>query len=172
MVKLFKIMNRKRFVAVLVCFVLSLTSAIWLEQYYYRTSQLVMDVDGFSNVLHAKETLAAGILHDIRSSVTKNNVSVLYDDKKLYETSKLNDLSFMVYEGEELLFWSNDIVDVSNVDKFPFKKTFFLKTNNTYCECIQLFHKKYRTAPEVPSTGAVPTAFRSFCLLNTGLTRF
>ena len=144
MVKLFKIMNRKRFVAVLVCFVLSLTSAIWLEQYYYRTSQLVMDVDGFSNVLDAKETLAAGILHDIRYSVTKNNVSVLYDDKKLYETSKLNDLSFMVYEGEELLFWSNDIVDVSNVDKFPFKKTFFLKTNNTYCECIQLFHKKYR----------------------------
>ncbi|MCK9156107.1 MAG: HAMP domain-containing histidine kinase [Paludibacteraceae bacterium] len=142
--KFSKLVTRRRMFFFLICFVLSLASAIVLEQFYYRTSQLVMDIEGFSNVLHAKEKLASDVLHNIRTTVTKENVAVLYDDVSLYETSENNDLSFMVYEGDELLFWSNDIVDVSNVDKFPFKKSFFLKTNNTYCECIQLFHKKYR----------------------------
>lgn len=124
--KFSKLVKRRRMIFFfLICFVLSLASAIVLEQFYYRTSQLVMDVEGFSNVLHTKEKLASDVLHNIRTTVTKENVAVLYDDVSLYETSENNDLSFMVYEGVELLFWSNDIVYVSNVDKFPFKKSFF-----------------------------------------------
>ena len=117
---------------------------IFFEQRYYGTSQPEMDVSAFSNVLHAKESTVKETLAQLRNDVESVGIEMLYSNEHLYQLSEENDLSFLIYEGDSLLYWSNDIIDVYQVSRFPFKRGFMLRTNTTYCECIQLFSKKYR----------------------------
>lgn len=117
---------------------------IVLEQHYYGTSQPEMDVRGFTETLHRKEALANETLKEIRTQLEADGLSALTANERIYRVSEENDMTFLVYLGDTLIYWSNDIFDVYQVSKFPFKRNFMMRTNSAYNECIQLFSKRYR----------------------------
>lgn len=138
------IFKKWRYMLFLVLILIFSGLGIFWEQRYYGTSQPEMDVSLFSEVLHAKESLAKSTLSKIKSRVESGDLESLYSDEHLFQLSEDNEISFFVYQGDTLLYWSNDIIDVYQVSRFPFKRGFMLRTNTSYNECMQLFTKNYR----------------------------
>lgn len=139
-----KIGRKWQYVLLLVLALFFSGLGVLFEQRYYGTSQPEMDVSEFSETLHKKEALAVETLGGIRKLLEADRLSALASDENVFRLSEENDMTFMVYMGDSLLYWSNDIIDVYNVNRLPFKRSFVLSTNSTFNECIQVFVKKYR----------------------------
>lgn len=133
-----------QYITLLLLILLFAGSGIFWEQRYYRTSQPEMDLSDFTATLHAKERLANETLSELKKTVGDGRLTSLYSNERIFKLSEDNDIAFLVYRGDTLLYWSNNIVDVYKVDNFPFKRDFMLRTNNSYNECIQLFINNYR----------------------------
>lgn len=140
----FSLSSSTNFVGWLSICALCLFFTMGVEYLHYRSSLQTIKQDEITRVLRQKEMLSEQIMTQIRHVLAIGNVSDLYDRDDLYEISKSNEISFLVYKGNELLFWTNNDIAIQGVEGFDFAKEFYYLSVNAHVIVMQSFYKEYR----------------------------
>ena len=110
----------------------------FFESLYHHTAERPVDFAAFESTLHKKERLAMEALQNVKKEVDKSGVGYLYRSQKLYEDSESNEMCLLVIRNDEILFWSNNSIDLSfGLDSIT-QSSFFVETANCYVEGLQL----------------------------------
>ena len=114
------------------------------EYFFYSTSVFQVNQEEFSRILHEKETYAEQTLERIRDVLGNEDITALYQMKDLYEESERREVSFHIYQGDQLEFWTNNVVALHGVSNFSFASEFFYVTDNAHVVVLQSFFREYR----------------------------
>lgn len=110
----------------------------FFEALYHHTAERPVDFAAFESTLHKKERLAMEALQNVKKEVDKSGVGYLYRSQKLYKDSESNEMCLLVIRNDEILFWSNNSIDLSfGLDTLT-QSSFFVETANCYVEGLQL----------------------------------
>lgn len=116
----------------------------FFEMLYLQTANRQIDYARFEEELHKKERLANDVLQQVKLDVEKFGVAFLYRSQKLYEISEKNGMCVLVIRNDDVLFWSNNSIDLSFGLDSIFKPSFFVETGNCYAEGLQVQGDVYR----------------------------
>ena len=95
----------------------------------YRTSPVrAIDVAAFQQQLQRQEKVAYGTLLDLRDRMRTAPADSLVD----YPFPD-DDISYYIIEDDELVFWSDNRLDIRGVDVHRFKDWHFVELPNAYC---------------------------------------
>jgi len=109
-----------------------LTSGIIFGTIYRTSPNRAVNIERFQKELHAKEALVFSTLHELHELLADNSADVLinfpFPD---------NEISYYVVENGELIFWSDNQLDISGVDMREFSDcSHFIHLANAYCVVI------------------------------------
>lgn len=123
---------------------LSLLFFFLFEYLFYSTSVFKVDKNEFTRTLKEKEAYSEQVLDQIKSTIESEGLTSLCQQKNIYNESEQKEISFQIYQGDQLEFWSNNVVALEGVSKFNFAKEFFYETDNSYVVVLQSFFREYR----------------------------
>jgi len=99
----------------------------------YRTSpNRAVNIERFQKELHTKEALAFNTLHELREMLADNSADVLINFP-----FPNNEISYYVVENGELIFWSDNQLDISGVNMRDFTDcSHYVLLPNAHCVVI------------------------------------
>ncbi len=98
-------------------------------EYFYQTSpQRVVHFNQFQSKLISKELSTARILKQMSNLLDNHSVNELINF-----SFPDDDISFYVYRGNELIFWSDHHLDVSSISLNDSVELHFVQLPNAYC---------------------------------------
>lgn len=103
-----------------------------------------VDVVRFQNVLQEKETYAREEMAVLHRKIQSNHLDEVFHETRLYEESEKKDVSFHIYKGEDLVYWSNNLIALKSVSKLDGLKDPFVTTDNADAVVLQSFCREYR----------------------------
>lgn len=126
-------------------FSISLSLALLSTFAYDSVSYKQVDVKKFQSKLHEKEEYADATIKKICTIIERQGVEKVFGEKNLYETSRINQVTFHIYKGENLIFWSSQRLSLQNgISDFPYDKIFLDETDEAIVEVRQSFIREYR----------------------------
>ncbi|HEY5592659.1 MAG TPA: ATP-binding protein [Paludibacter sp.] len=102
-------MNKKTNRVLFFALLLSLATGLVCDYFYRDSPQHVINTANFQNQLKEKETQAAKTLDDLQQIIIHSSI-----DSLIHYPFSNNDISYYVFEKDELVFWSDNNLDISN----------------------------------------------------------
>lgn len=118
----------KKTLSLLSLFIISLTIGLVCSYFYDQSPETLININRFRTELSKKETEADKGLNLISDLVDSNSIDSLYG----YKFNK-EDLSFYLYDDSNLLFWSDNHLDIDELNPKAVDSTFFVQLPNAYC---------------------------------------
>lgn len=114
------------------------------ENLFYSTSVFQVNQEEFYKTLQEKETYAEETISRIKEVLGNEDITALYQMKDLYEESERREVSFHIYQGDQLEFWTSNDVALRGVSDFNFASEFYYVTDNAHVVVLQSFFREYR----------------------------
>ena len=119
-------------------------ASIVTQEVYNRSLYHPIPIKRVQTVLYEKESYARSVLTNFRKALQSGHLERVYEDENLYEESEKQEISFHIYKGEDLLYWSNNIVALRDVDKLDNLPLPFVRADNADVVVLQSFCREYR----------------------------
>lgn len=141
---IFSTKERRKLAIPLLLSLLCFAIGLFTQYIYFKDSLRTVDVSAFQNVLYGKEDFSKMWMERIRKKIAEGQLPAIYNDKSLYDESEKNEVSFHVYKGDSLIFWTSDVVGVQNDIDFDLGKSTFVRCDNMSMVAMQSFFREYR----------------------------
>ena len=118
----------KKFVSniyfVLAVLVLTATMALVSDYISYTRSQKSLDLTEFNNTLHKKQTIAMDLLTKMMQE-TGGNLEKLQNNPFYIQQSQNNGIECRVYRNNDLIYWTDNEINVDSLSAIPDKSEFY-----------------------------------------------
>lgn len=98
---------------------------------YYISPRHVIHLKEFQTVLNSKEKEAAFTISEMIEAVCDENLDTL-----LNITYNDQDISYYIFEDDELIFWSGNHLDISGLNAFDFMELHYIELPNAHCAVL------------------------------------
>lgn len=122
--------RRKRIILYITFFVL-IALGISSSVFYRISPYYAIDLQKFQQELNRKERLAINTMKELRSILAESPV-----DSLIKYSFHEEDITYYVFENKELVFWSDNELDISNVNSFDFTEWHYIQLPNAYCAVL------------------------------------
>ncbi len=132
--------NRKKYLCIIVAFVVALVAGIVCDALYRTSNTWEVPVAKFQKTLLEKDAVADSTLRLLASAVRAGNLTPI--DVLPNEAS---DIVYYIFDGDKAVFWSDNKLDVSNLvpNKIAIEKDNFCYANNAYCVAQSMQVERY-----------------------------
>lgn len=127
-------------VGAVLCFVMGAIT----QHFYFQDALKQLDVVTFQQRIYEKEEFSSKWMKYLREKLASGDFSDIYANNTLYKESTDNEVTFHVYRGDSLLYWSSDAFGVQSNINFDLGKSAFLRVDNVYLVAMQSFYRDYR----------------------------
>src|SRR5665647_338231 len=121
-------MNKKTNHILLYALLLSIATGLWCDYIYKKSPENAINSADFQNKLIGKETQAAKILNDLQQIIVHSSI-----DSLTHYPFANNDIAYYVFEKEELVFWSDNHLDISNFALPDSTDWHYVQLPNAHC---------------------------------------
>jgi len=121
-------MNKRTNHILLYALLISIVTGLVCDYFYNASPQHIIQTTSFQKQLIAKETLAAKTLDDLQQIIVHSSI-----DSLTHYPFANNDISYYVFEKEELVFWSDNHLDISDFTIPDFSDWHYIQLPNAHC---------------------------------------
>ena len=120
------------------------TCSALTEYIHHKTSYHIVNITEVQRVFTQKESYAISTIKKLKSYVKAGNLKELHLNRNIYKESETNEVSFLIYKGANLLYWTSNAIAINGVDEFEFSREFLYNAGNAVVVVLQSFEEEYR----------------------------
>jgi len=121
-------MNNKTNRILLFALLISIATGLVCDYFYSASPQYAIRTDDFQTRLFEKEKQAVKTIHDLEQIITHSSIDSLIN----YRFAN-NDISYYVFEKGEMVFWSDNNLDISNIALPDSTDWHYVQLPNAHC---------------------------------------